>query len=315
MSLSRFALLLRANRTLLCRFSSSNQGNDEEIKLKKFERTPVGRLEDDKSLNATDQPERRARIFKPARNVGQAGWGTTNRWKIELDQQERWENPLIGYSSSGDPLSNISMQLNFPTEQDAIAFCEKNSWSYTVEKPQERQIKPKNYNSNFVWKGKMSAALIPDAQKGATEEQTSVQKMLIENGRLIEAIAEYQRLGRPAEAMKYQDLLHRNLLYLSRFVDPRMTQQLQNIRAPPAVEQPTETPGNSTAPSQQPPQIQPQMPQTANGALPSPQGNQQLPAPNGPMMSTSPHNPTGYPMNGTPMSQPPPMPTHLMPMQ
>lgn len=32
---------------------------------------------------------------------------------------------------------------------------------------------------------RMSAALIPEAQKGATEEQTSVQKMLIENGRLI----------------------------------------------------------------------------------------------------------------------------------
>lgn len=73
----------------------------------------------------------------------------------------------------------------------------------------------------------MSAALIPDAQKGASEEQTSIQKMLIENGRLIEAITEYQRLGRPAEAMKYQELLHRNLLYLGRLVDPRLAQQIQ----------------------------------------------------------------------------------------
>jgi hypothetical protein len=73
----------------------------------------------------------------------------------------------------------------------------------------------------------MSAALIPDAQKVATEEQTSIQKMLIENGRLIESIAEYQRLGRPAEAMKYQELLHRNLLYLGRLADPRLVQQIQ----------------------------------------------------------------------------------------
>jgi hypothetical protein len=73
----------------------------------------------------------------------------------------------------------------------------------------------------------MSAALIPDAQKGATEEQTSIQKMLIENGRLIESIAEYQKLGRPAEAMKYQELLLRNLLYLSRLVNPQMAQQIR----------------------------------------------------------------------------------------
>lgn len=46
------------------------------------------------------QYERRARVFKPARNVAQAGWSNTNLWKIELDQRERWENPLIGYSST-----------------------------------------------------------------------------------------------------------------------------------------------------------------------------------------------------------------------
>lgn len=74
---------------------------------------------------------------------------------------------------------------------------------------------------------KMSVSLIVDAQKGASEEQTSIQKMLIENGRLIESIAEYQRLGRPAEAMKYQEILHRNLLYLGKLVDPQLAQQIQ----------------------------------------------------------------------------------------
>lgn len=45
------------------------------------------------------QYERRARIYKPARNSEQSGWNNTKRWKIELDNQGRWENPLIGYSS------------------------------------------------------------------------------------------------------------------------------------------------------------------------------------------------------------------------
>lgn len=44
--------------------------------------------------------ERRARIFRPARNAAQSGWSGTQIWKIELDNRERWENPLIGWSST-----------------------------------------------------------------------------------------------------------------------------------------------------------------------------------------------------------------------
>lgn len=43
--------------------------------------------------------QRKARIFCPARNVLQSGWGKTDGWKIELDNQERWENPNIGWCS------------------------------------------------------------------------------------------------------------------------------------------------------------------------------------------------------------------------
>merc|ERR1712179_816298 len=32
-------------------------------------------------------------------------------WKMEFETRERWENPLMGWSSSEDPLSNI--QLSF----------------------------------------------------------------------------------------------------------------------------------------------------------------------------------------------------------
>ena len=53
------------------------------------------------------------------------------RWKIEFDTRERWENNLMGWSSSGDPLSN--MQLDFATKEEAVAFAEKNSWDYVLE--------------------------------------------------------------------------------------------------------------------------------------------------------------------------------------
>ena len=52
---------------------------------------------------------------------------------------------------SGDPLSNISMNLDFASKEDAIAFCEKNRWQFEVEEPHDRQIKPKAYGNNFSW--------------------------------------------------------------------------------------------------------------------------------------------------------------------
>ncbi|VDP10680.1 unnamed protein product [Heligmosomoides polygyrus] len=73
---------------------------------------------------------------------------------IELENRQRWENPLIGWCSTGDPLSNISMNLKFASKEDAIAFCEKNKWTYEVEKEQVRHITPKSYGSNFSWNKK-----------------------------------------------------------------------------------------------------------------------------------------------------------------
>lgn len=45
------------------------------------------------------QTPRRVRIFKPAREATQSGWNNTKKWKIEVDNRERWENPLIGWAA------------------------------------------------------------------------------------------------------------------------------------------------------------------------------------------------------------------------
>lgn len=97
------------------------------------------------------QHERKARIHMPSRNTMQSGWNNTGMWKIELDNRERWENPNIGWSSSGDPLSNIAMALDFASREDAIRFCQKNRWKYEIEEPKERQILSKSYGANFSW--------------------------------------------------------------------------------------------------------------------------------------------------------------------
>lgn len=69
---------------------------------------------------------------------------------MNFDNRERWENPLMGWSSTGDPLSNMDVEFN--TKEEAIAHCEKNGWKWFVD-AQEAPKKPrvKNYGVNFSW--------------------------------------------------------------------------------------------------------------------------------------------------------------------
>lgn len=63
------SLRVPSNYPLLLRFSSATNG--DRIQPKKFERTPVGRLEDEQSLKAKKQPDQdedkvpRRRIINP----------------------------------------------------------------------------------------------------------------------------------------------------------------------------------------------------------------------------------------------------------
>nr|CAG4638739.1 EOG090X0DNW [Cyclestheria hislopi] len=92
---------------------------------------------------------RRVRIWKPAKHAMQSGTNNTHLWKIEFDTRERWENPLMGWTSSGDPMSNI--QLKFTTKEDAMTYCESNGWEYFVETSVEKHLRSKSYGANFSW--------------------------------------------------------------------------------------------------------------------------------------------------------------------
>ena len=78
------------------------------------------------------------------------------RMQWEDDQTNRWTNPLMGWTSTNDPLSNTHMTLEFHTAEDAMRFCERNGWKYEVaqSKPnKEMNASPKKYSDNFKWKG------------------------------------------------------------------------------------------------------------------------------------------------------------------
>lgn len=93
--------------------------------------------------------ERLVRISRPTKNVMQSGTAYTDCWKIEFNSEKRYEYWLMGWTSSNDPVSNLS--LTFPTKDGAIAFCERNKLQWFVEEQPTRKVRRKSYADNFSW--------------------------------------------------------------------------------------------------------------------------------------------------------------------
>lgn len=93
--------------------------------------------------------DRIVRISKPSKNVMQSGTAYTKDWIIEFNSEQRWNNWLMGWTSTADPLSNLV--LKFPTRDDAITFCDKNNLHWFVEEQPERKLRRKSYADNFSW--------------------------------------------------------------------------------------------------------------------------------------------------------------------
>uniref|UniRef100_A0A1B6D4W0 NADH dehydrogenase [ubiquinone] iron-sulfur protein 4, mitochondrial n=1 Tax=Clastoptera arizonana TaxID=38151 RepID=A0A1B6D4W0_9HEMI len=92
---------------------------------------------------------RRVRIYSPAKNAMQSGTDNIGHWQMQFETRDRWENPLMGWSSSGDPLSN--MIIEFKSQQDATDFCDKNGWKWFIDEEKKPTPKVKNYGVNFAW--------------------------------------------------------------------------------------------------------------------------------------------------------------------
>lgn len=49
------------------------------------------------------------------------------------DMFVRWENPLMGWTSTGDPYANVGdSALSFDSEDAAKSFADRHGWDYTV---------------------------------------------------------------------------------------------------------------------------------------------------------------------------------------
>ncbi|XP_010938997.1 NADH dehydrogenase [ubiquinone] iron-sulfur protein 4, mitochondrial [Elaeis guineensis] len=97
---------------------------------------------------------RKVMIYSPARTASQQGSGKVGKWKINFMSTQKWENPLMGWTSTGDPYANVGdAALSFDSEEAAKAFAEKHGWDYVVRKRHTPLLKLKSYADNFKWKG------------------------------------------------------------------------------------------------------------------------------------------------------------------
>ena len=91
---------------------------------------------------------KRAKIYKPAKTAMQSAEGNTRNWLLEFDTLNTGINPLMGWESSKDTMSEV--KLEFLTKEQAINYAKKNNIDYYIIQPQKRKIIKKSYSDNFL---------------------------------------------------------------------------------------------------------------------------------------------------------------------
>ena len=78
----------------------------------------------------------------------QSGLGKSNKWILEFETKDPTKNPLMGWESSSDTLSEL--KLEFSTKDLAINYAKKMKIEYELIEPKKRKIIKKSYANNFL---------------------------------------------------------------------------------------------------------------------------------------------------------------------
>ena len=89
----------------------------------------------------------KAKIYKPAKTAMQSGLRKNNKWIIEYITKNPGINPLMGWESSTDTLSEL--KLEFSTKKSAVDYAKRNKIIFEIIEPKQRKIFKKSYSDNF----------------------------------------------------------------------------------------------------------------------------------------------------------------------
>ena len=90
------------------------------------------------ALDGMPEPQKKREVIisQMCKSAMTSGQGRTKPWHITWPDEERWSNPLMGWSASADPMAGVD--LSFDTKDQAIHFAEKRGWAYDVKADIER---------------------------------------------------------------------------------------------------------------------------------------------------------------------------------
>ena len=78
----------------------------------------------------------------------QSGLGKLDKWLLEFKTKDTGINPLMGWESSIDTMSEL--KLEFSSKELAIEYAKKNKIKYELIENNEKKIVIKSYADNFT---------------------------------------------------------------------------------------------------------------------------------------------------------------------
>ena len=78
----------------------------------------------------------------------QSGSGKAGKWVIEFETENTGVNPLMGWETSSNTLSELN--LEFSTKEQAAEYAKKNKIDFEIIEPQKRKTVKKSYADNFL---------------------------------------------------------------------------------------------------------------------------------------------------------------------
>ncbi|MDC6482784.1 ETC complex I subunit [Candidatus Pelagibacter sp.] len=91
---------------------------------------------------------KKAKIYIPNKNPMQSGLGKSYKWILEFKTKDPGKNPLMGWESSTDTLTEL--KLEFSSKELAVNYAKKKKIDYEVIDPKKRKIVKKSYADNFL---------------------------------------------------------------------------------------------------------------------------------------------------------------------
>ncbi len=91
---------------------------------------------------------KKAKIYKPAKNAMQSGIAKTKIWILEYIVEKTGINPLMGWESSKNTLSEV--RLKFSSKGNAIKYAKKNKIDYEIIEAKNKKVIKKSYADNFT---------------------------------------------------------------------------------------------------------------------------------------------------------------------